>query len=161
MVLIKISCRLLTTEEKLWEKLGKPESLQFIASPVLKFVPQDGQDLGARWRIDHVYQLKLYLFGFIPLGRHDIQLVNIDRNTNTILSKESGSLTRVWNHRIHFYEEAKGVVSYADQIEIEAGLLTPLIWVFAQLFYRYRQRRWSSLLRQPDTATPSDSETIL
>jgi hypothetical protein len=39
---------------------------------------------------------------------------------------------------------AAGVV-YRDRVEVRAGVLTPFIWVFAQIFYRHRQRRWRRL----------------
>jgi hypothetical protein len=91
--------------------------------------------------------LKLYFLKVIPLGRHTIQLVRIDKETNTIVSQESGRLARTWNHTISFREVAQNVVSYTDEIEIQAGWLTPAIWLFAQLFYRHRQRRWKVLLR--------------
>lgn len=34
-------------------------------------------------------------------------------------------------------------------VEIRAGVLTPLVWLFAQVFFRYRQMRWRSLLKFP------------
>lgn len=74
--------------------------------------------------------------------------MKIDKETNTISSHESGLLARVWNHDISFHEVAPGVVSYTDEIEIQAGWLTPAIWLFAHLFYRHRQRRWKVLLSQ-------------
>jgi hypothetical protein len=33
-----------------------------------------------------------------------------------------------------------------DTVEVRAGVLTPFIWLFAQLFYRHRQRRWRALV---------------
>jgi len=40
-----------------------------------------------------------------------------------------------------------GRCGYTDQIDIQAGILTPPIWLFAHIFYRYRQRRWRHLVR--------------
>ena len=94
------------------------------------------------------YVLKLYLFGFLPLGNHTIRLINIDRSENKIESTESGLLARVWNHTIQFQEIEENRIYYTDTIEIKAGILTPMIWSFAQLFYRHRQRRWRKLLKQ-------------
>jgi hypothetical protein len=36
---------------------------------------------------------------------------------------------------------------YTDEIEIQAGLLAGVVWAFAHVFYRHRQRRWRTLLR--------------
>lgn len=34
---------------------------------------------------------------------------------------------------------------YTDEVEIRAGRLTPLVWLFGHLFFRYRQMRWRTL----------------
>jgi hypothetical protein len=38
-----------------------------------------------------------------------------------------------------------GTCRYSDEIEIDAGLLTPLVWLFARVFYGHRQRRWQKV----------------
>jgi hypothetical protein len=146
-MLARISTRLACTEAVLWQRIIKPTSLQFVASPILRFIPAEGGTLAGEWQVGLAYPLKLYLLGFIPLGRHTIRLVEIDKNRHLIASQESGRLARVWNHTIHFREVAPGQVSYVDEIEIQASWLTPLIWAFAQVFYRHRQRRWKVLLK--------------
>ncbi|MFO7859839.1 MAG: hypothetical protein R6U41_01320 [Desulfosalsimonas sp.] len=50
---------------------------------------------------------------------------------------------------LYFHEVYPGTVHYTDKIEISAGLLSPLIWLFAHVFYRHRQRRWKLLLERP------------
>tara|TARA_R100001143_G_scaffold63594_1_gene73190 strand:+ start:41448 stop:41897 length:450 start_codon:yes stop_codon:yes gene_type:complete len=143
----RISTRLNCSEDELWKKIIEPASLQFVASPILSFVPIKEGTLTGEWQVDTPYPLKLYFLKFIPLGLHTIKFVKIDRETNTIVTQENGHLAKVWNHIISFKEETPGVVSYSDEIEIRAGLLTPGIWLFSQLFYRHRQRRWKVLLK--------------
>lgn len=147
-MLARISTRLECTESELWQKITKPKSLQFVASPILSFVPVEAGILDSEWQVERTYSLKLYFFKVIPLGHHSIQLVKIDRDNNTISSCESGLLVSVWKHNIFFQEVMPGVVSYTDEIEIRAGWLTPFIWGFAHMFYRHRQRRWKILLRK-------------
>ena len=147
-MIARISTRLVCSEAELWQELVDPRSLQFVASPILRFVPAEQGGLPPEWRVGPAYLLKLYLLGVVPLGRHTIRLVEIDKDKNTITSHESGLVARVWNHTISFQEMAPGLVSYTDQIEIQAGWLTPAVWLFAQVFYRHRQRRWKVLLRQ-------------
>lgn len=146
-MLARISTQFACTESELWQKLSKPESLQFVASPMLGFTPVEPGVLGSEWEVGRDYPLKLYFLKFIPLGRHTIQLVKVDRDQKLISSRESGLLAKVWNHDIFFQEIEPGLVSYTDEIEIRAGWLTPLIWLFAHVFYRHRQRRWKVLLR--------------
>jgi len=146
-MIARISTRLACSERYLWQKIIEPKSLQFVASPLVSFEPMQQGALSGEWQVGIPYPLKLYFLKVIPLGRHTIQLVRIDKETNTMVSQESGRLARTWNHTISFREVAQNVVSYTDEIEIQAGWLTPAIWLFAQLFYRHRQRRWKVLLR--------------
>ena len=146
-MIARISTELACSEQALWQKIIEPSSLQFVASPVLDFRPEQHDALIGEWKVGIPYKLKLYFLKCIPLGRHTIQLVKIDKESNTIVSQENGSLARIWNHTIRFNQIGQNSVSYSDEIEIHAGWLTPFIWLFAQLFYRHRQRRWKLLLR--------------
>jgi len=147
-MIARISTYLPCSDEQLWEKIMDPKSLQFVAAPILQFIPAGKNELYREWKVDRNYELKLYLFGILPLGRHTIRLVNIDRSENKIESKETGLLAQEWNHTIQFQEIEENRVHYSDTIVIKAGLLTPMIWSFAHLFYRHRQRRWRKLLKQ-------------
>lgn len=35
---------------------------------------------------------------------------------------------------------------YSDEVEVQAGLLTIFVWVFAWFFYKHRQKRWAQLV---------------
>lgn len=144
---VRISTHFNCTTSKLWEKISRPESLEFIASPILAFVSTSPEALNSDWRVGQNYSFKLYFFKFIPLGWHTIQIMQIDRNQNTISSHERGLLVPVWNHTISFREIKPGLVSYSDEIEIWAKWLSPFVWLFAHIFYRHRQRRWKILLQ--------------
>lgn len=146
-MLVKISTTLSCSEVELWQKIIDPKSLQFVASPILAFVPQNEGDFYGEWQVDTPYLLRLYFLRILPLGGHIIKIVTIDKESNTIISQESGLLARVWNQSIYFQETEPGQLNYTDEIEIKAGMLTPVIWLFAHLFYRHRQRRWKVLLR--------------
>lgn len=147
-MIARINTQFACSPHELWERIMTPASLRFVTFPLLGFTPLHADELGREWQVGVPYHLKLYLLNFIPLGRHTIELTKIDPATRTIESRESGQLIRVWNHTISFQPTAPGTIIYTDQIEIQAGFLTAVIWLFAQLFYRYRQRRWKILLRQ-------------
>jgi hypothetical protein len=134
------------SEDELWEKIKEPWSLQYVAAPILSFRPQNEVTLTGDWEVNKPYPLKLHLFSIIPLGTHTIKLVKLDKKSKTIQSQEKGLLAPVWNHDIQFSEIEPGKVRYTDRIEIKAGLITPIIWLFAHFFYRHRQRRWRVLM---------------
>ena len=129
----------------MWEELQKISSLMHVASPILTFMPQEGDSLPEKWSVGTDYRLKLSFFGIVPLGDHIIRLVELNEKEHRIVSHESGRLTKVWNHTIRFKAIDDQRVAYTDEIEIKAGLLTVFIWLFAQLFYRHRQNKWKKL----------------
>ena len=54
---------------------------------------------------------------------------------------------KTWHHRIRVVPERPGTTHYTDSVVVEAGPLTLFVWMFAQVFYRHRQRRLRELAR--------------
>jgi len=82
-----------------------------------------------------------------PAREHCITLVTIDREANLIESQAGSTLSPVWTHTIRFDPLGDGKLHCTDGIETRARPLTGVVWAFAHLFYRHRQRRWRRLLR--------------
>lgn len=143
----RITTTLPCTAAELWRHIADTRSLVHVCRPVLGFVRADGRELSGPWEVGLPYELKLRFLMVVPMGRHVIRLETVDPGRNLIISRENGLLARVWNHTITFEEVSPGRLRYTDEIEIRAGLLTPAIWLFAQLFYRHRQRRWKQVVR--------------
>ena len=145
-MLARISTVFDCTAEQLWDEISRPDSLRFVSAPLLHFESLVTGDLDSEWEVGKTYPLRLSLFGFLPIGEHRITIVRIDREANLIESQESGALSPVWNHTIRFHQLGDDKLHYIDEIEIQAGLLSGIIWTFAHLFYRHRQRRWKKRL---------------
>lgn len=145
-MLATITSRMPGDVDTMWTELQRSRTLRRISAPVLTFAPLEGHDLPERWEIGVRYPLRLTAFGMVPLGNHVIEIVRIDRAEGLIESREQGQLARTWNHRILLRQVGPGTVDYTDEVEIEAGPLTPAVWAFAHGFYRHRQRNWRRLL---------------
>jgi len=96
------------------------------------------------------------LFGFIPLWKHQLYFAEIDSVERHLSTQEHGGLVSVWNHQILVHDISNNKSRYEDIVDIEAGLFTPLVWFFAQVLYRYRQKRWKRLLRKVDQTNSYD-----
>ncbi len=142
MMRVKITTTLWTDKDNLWAEIEKVSSLLYVASPIIIFKPQKGCSLPERWQTGIEYCFNLLLLGFIPLGRHYITLVKIDRNTNIIKSHEHSRIINLWVHTITIKENSTDDIDYTDEVEIDAGVFTLPVWLFSHLFYRYRQYRW-------------------
>lgn len=131
----------------------KPALLMHVAAPLLKFKPLNPAKLPDEWS-EGKYLVGMHLFGLIPMGRQWI-VTSYDRHDETpgsrtyqVRDNGSGGLTSKWDHMITIQETPKGLTCYTDTVDIEAGPLTPAVWLFAHFFYRHRQRRWRKLLQK-------------
>ena len=129
--------------EEIWDKLQQLSTLQYIAKPYATFRPLEEMTV---WQAGEVSHFSLKLFGFLPMGVHRIQVVEFDKARLTIYTNESNKFVPVWNHRILLEQLEDGACLYRDEVEIGAGILTPVVALWAGRFYRHRQRKWIRLL---------------
>ena len=99
------------------------------------------------WRAGATVAGWVFLFGVIPFSRHTLHVLRIDENAMTFSSRESGGLLRRWNHDIIVVATDDSRCNYRDRIDIDAGIFTPAVVLYARWFYRTRQRRWRTLAK--------------
>ncbi len=138
-MIVEISTKLEISAESAWQTVKKSSTLVFITKGLLGF---SQHDFPSRWEEGKTVSARLLLFNLVPAWRHEISFVRIDDSQRELYTNEKGGIISVWNHLIKIGEVDANTCLYTDRIEIKAGLLTPIVWCFAQIFYRYRQRRW-------------------
>lgn len=125
----------------------RPTTMQTIAHPVLKFSPVQPKELPDEWKPNEVYRVNLCSLQIIPLGWYDIK-ITIEEDTPTLCvarDRGHGRFITIWDHVITL-ERRGDETAYTDSVDVHAGILTPLVYVFAQFFYRHRQRRWKKII---------------
>jgi len=135
-----------TSTEKAWNTLKKKDTFLFITHGFLGFIGSknwpgefyEGQEIDTRFVFFHIF----------PAWKHYLRVVRLDNNSKELYSNEKGGPIKIWNHLIKIEPEADQSCKYTDQIEIKAGLLTPFVWGYAHIFYRYRQHRWKKLIQK-------------
>lgn len=130
-----------------WSKLKDPTSLYFVALPIISFDGIDDVTHGEHWKEGETYQLPMRYFGRIPAGSQSVRMMTVNDGARLIVTDESGGVARKWIHTMELTQLGNGQVRYRDTLEIQAGMKTPFLWLFVQLFYRHRQRRWHELLQ--------------
>lgn len=91
---------------------------------------------------------RLIFFHILPAWKHVLRVIRMDDRTRELYSNEMGGAIRVWNHLIQIEAESDSRCRYTDQIDIRAGWMTLGVWLYAHVFYRYRQFRWKRLIRR-------------
>jgi hypothetical protein len=147
---VRVSSRLPAPAERVWELLLRKDTFLYITRGMIGYADTDrwpevmfspGTTLATRVR----------LFGRGPGSRHEVRVVRVDEAERVIETEESGALVSVWAHRMCVEAVPDGECRYTDRIELRAGLLTPVVWSFACVFYQNRQRRWKKRLAEPAT----------
>jgi hypothetical protein len=134
--------------ERVWAEVQTSRLLQEVIYPLLKFTPLPGMAFPEKWQPDSIVLGSGYAFSFIPLGIHTLRFECIDARKRQITTRESNFFVRQWDHVISVNRAPGGSTHYSDEIEIDAGLLTPIVWLYATIFYRHRQRRWRLIARR-------------
>lgn len=130
--------------ERLAAGLTRPVLLCRVAWPMLTFTPVDPPVLEERWALKP-YVFVLRVAGRLSLGEHTIDPQPPSRPDEVWHDAGHSAVLRVWDHRIELTDYF-GMTRYADVVEVRAGVLTPVAWAFAQVFYRHRQRRLNRLV---------------
>jgi hypothetical protein len=134
--------------ERVWETVQTSSLLLDVMKPVIRLEPVGGGSFPERWTEGMSVRCRVYLFGVLLPGLHTLELERIDQEGRQIQSREKDPLVRRWDHRIRVEAISGRRAHYSDEVDIKAGILTPVVWFFAAAFYRHRQRRWRRIARR-------------
>lgn len=143
MALVERTTVLEASADAVWAAVKTPSAFRTVTRGLLAMpVIRRRQD---EWREGETVVGWVFLFGFLAFSRHHLHVASIDESTRTLSSREFGGVIKTWNHDIEINPIDAKTCRYRDRIEIEAGIMTPVIVVYARWFYRMRQRRWRAL----------------
>ena len=160
---LTVSTNLPCPPEWAWSELRKPSTLIHVGSPLLRFELVEPDEFPETWE-EATYRVKLKMFGVIPMGSHHVVITDTQTDETPgaqrygIRDNGFGDLVKKWDHVITIRENSDGTTHYTDTVHIEAGILTIGVWLFASLFYRYRQIRWRRLVRRAFNANALSKE---
>lgn len=144
-MLVKVMSVLDCDSEELFREIKRTRSLIYIAKPFVRFVQLPDHPLPEIWE-EGKYVVKMYILSFIPFGKQWI-VISIDHNKLIMRDNGYSKLIKKWDHTISLKDIGNGRTLYADTIDINAGALTILVVLFAHGFYRWRQKRWNTLIQ--------------
>jgi len=124
--------------------LMNPETLKRITRGLVSF---EGQ-VPEKYEEGDVVHTRLRLFGLFPAYDYEMRCVLLDRAGGVLVSHEKGGLVRSWQHHISIQPLTATTSRHTDEVEIDAGLATPVVWALANVFYRVRHARERQLASQ-------------
>jgi len=145
MAIVDLDTELTAPAHAVWRAVKTPRAFRTVTRGVLTMPAIKHRE--DEWREGDTVTGWVFLFGVIPFSRHTLHVWRIDDTAMTFSSRESGGLIRRWNHDIVIVATDDSRCNYRDRIDIDAGIFTPLVVLYARWFYRIRQRRWRAIAR--------------
>ena len=143
---LSLETRLQCPLEQAIAEVKTPRLLEYVAHPMVTFQPIEPASFPEIW-FEGTFWVKLLLFGVLPFGRQAI-VISYPAGEDTFTLRDNGysALIKTWDHKITL-EKMGGGIRYRDELRISAGILTPVIWLFACVFFKHRQRRCNALAK--------------
>jgi len=143
---VSITSNINVSADEAWVLVKRSSTLLYVTRYLMGFRPIDSS-LPIEWQQGNTEKVRIMLFGIIPSWVHQISYKYISDTKMAMLTHESGGIVKTWNHNISIQSVDKNCCNYTDDVEIKAGIFTLLIWLYAHVFYRYRQLRWRFLVK--------------
>jgi ligand-binding SRPBCC domain-containing protein len=145
MALVERSTTLEASADAVWAAVKTPSAFRTVTRGLLTMPVIHRRQ--AEWCEGETVVGWVFLFGLLPFSRHHLHISSIDESSRTLSSCEFGGLITTWDHDIEVIPIDAVTCVYRDRIKIDAGIMTPLIVLYAHWFYRMRQRRWRALAK--------------
>ena len=133
-----------TDIENIWRKIQDIETLRDICKPKASFISYG--NIPPVWKEGETFYFKMFLHRFIPIGKHTINIIKIDKEARKIVLNEYNKRVTIWNHYIQMEKIAENVTRYTESIELHAGYLTQFAAWWALKFYKHRQKKWQEII---------------
>ena len=143
MALIDRSTELAAPADRVWVAVKMPSAFRTVTRGLLTMPAM--RNRSEEWREGETVVGWVFLFGVVPFSRHHLHIARVDDSERTLSSQEHGGLLKTWSHDIVVTPIDDQRCSYRDRIDIDAGVFTPIVGVYARWFYAMRQRRWRAL----------------
>jgi hypothetical protein len=147
-VQVRLESVLPCSADTAWEEVQKTALLAEIAWPLITFGPADDGPLPERWPNGGTVAVRSYMFGVLPLGTRTLTIEPVAPGARAIQTREHDPLIRRWDHYIRIDDAGANRCRYLDRVDIDAGVLTLPVWLFSQLLFRHRQRRWQRVAQR-------------
>lgn len=137
-----------------WLALRSPAVFRAVSAPLMRFESLDADGFPDVWG-DGEHRVRARAFGLVPAGEQIIAIhteTRLDhvhgRHENPVevrVVHDTGrgltwplTLTTRWHHRMAVSAQPDGRTLYRDQLEFDAGAVTPVLWLAYWGFWQWR-----------------------
>lgn len=142
---VRSSSDLVIPQELAWTLLNRTAVQLYLSRGFFSYGEVD--ELPSRREEGYEADLRLKLFGWLPLWVHHQRFTRVNAEQHEILVEERGGPYGRWNHLMRVVAVPGGRSTYVDEIEVGAGWRTPPVGLFAYALCRKRAARLEELAK--------------
>lgn len=137
-----------------WDGVLDPDAMRRMSRPLIDLEPEHPPTFPERWRDGEAYEARVKLLGVLPVGKQTIspERLAVDDTPGEAFYRFQdggyGTVFPTWNHVMTVQETSDGRTAYTDEIEVGAGLLTPVVYLLVALLVGHRHRRWREVVAE-------------
>lgn len=145
MMKLHVTSVLPCTLEQAIAQVKRPELFSRISAPLIRILPEHPEHFPDTWEAG-TYRVQLKLPGGLSFGTQTL-ILSYPPVSDGFILQDDGHSDRIhtWHHRLSL-KACGDQTRYTDDIEVDAGSMTPAVWAFSQILYRHRHRQWRRLI---------------
>lgn len=121
--------------DRLWEVVTDFDALRKIMKGIVEF---EGVPSG-RARTGQTMDIMVSLFGKLPQQPYYMEILECDDANKIMRSSEKGAGVKSWRHTL-MVEDTPNGSRLIENIEVKAGILTPIFALWAKYLYHARHK---------------------
>jgi len=119
---------------QVWKVTTDLDHLETVTAGLLAFRDLPSETI---YRGQHI-KVQVSLFGKLPYQPYEMTVTDFDDDNMTFRSNEVGAGVKSWRHSLAVLAQDGGGARIDEQIEVNAGWLTPIFAAWARFMYRKR-----------------------
>lgn len=117
--------------EEVWKIYERPNGWLENLNPNAKLIWKKRQDSTSSWSLNSEYSFSLYMYGFIPFGKHYISFEDIDNEEFSLQSREHGFMVPHWDNFFQIIPTSNSTCKIRDVLEIQSNGINALVAFYA------------------------------
>lgn len=138
---IRIETQLNVSADLVWEKFKSAQLWGEAVKPQAILRPLADSMSEAQWAEGKKYSYHLWMYYFIPFGKHHIELQKFDADNGLIETHEYGFMVPNWDNRFEVIAQSDTTCLVRDVLIIQSKGINPIVTVYAKDLLRAKHKR--------------------
>ena len=127
--------------EEVWKLYQKPSVWLENLNPQAKLSPTRDNKKIENWELNKNYTFVLYMYGFIPFGKHHVSFEKIDFDNLIIQSREHGFMVPHWDNYFEIVSLTDSTCKIKDVLKIQSTGINAIVSFYAKGVFKAKHKK--------------------